>query len=433
MKISVIGAGYVGLITGLGFAEIGHQVMCFDHDLEKINKLQSKVMPIFEAGAEKLLQKHENKNICFTANFEKAVEFSNIVFLCINLDTNKNSAKNLHFLYTLIVKIAGLQTGDTFIVMKSTAPVGTHTSLVKKLNLTKKSKIHLTTNPEFLSEGEGIKNFLYPHRIIIASDSKMALRKIRNIYRPLITKKSPLIEMKPSSAEMTKHAANSFLATKISFINEISRICEHSEADIADVQKGLGLDPRIGSKFINPGLGYGGSCLPKDVSALIQLAKSKNDNLHLLKSVKKTNDLQMLNISLKIKSTIKNNKMQQITIWGASYKPGTDDIRNSSAVIVIKSLLTLGVKINVFDPKALDNLKNMNLTGSLSYFNEPYASLKNSEFLIILTDWQQFLSVDMRRMKKIMKRHFIFDARNIYSPTVMRKLGFHYNCIGRQP
>ncbi len=431
MKISIIGAGYVGLTTGLGLAEMGHQVMCFDHDLEKITQLQKKQMPLFEAGSGRLLRKHENKSIWFTSHLKKAANFSNIVFLCVNLESKNKSTENINLLYNLLTKIASHQSRETFIVIKSTAPVGTHVQLVQKLNKAKITHVHLITNPEFLSEGEALKNFLYPYRIIIASNSTAGLRKLKNIYRPLVNKKSSVIIMSPTSAEMTKHAANAFLATKISFINEISRVCEFRGANITEVQQGLGLDPRIGKHFLNPGPGYGGSCLPKDVAALIQLTKNKTESLHLLKAVQKTNDLQTANTALKIKTLIIKNNIRQITVWGASYKPGTDDIRNSPAVEIIKSLIHLPIKINIYDPKAQANLKSIKLPGAVTYFDDPYLSSTKSEFLIILTDWRQFQKIDLLKIKKMMKRNFVFDARNIYSLISMSKMGFEYHSIGR--
>lgn len=432
MKISIFGTGYVGLVSGLGFAEMGHKVMCFDHDAKKIDQLNKKKVPLFEAKVGKLLKKHSGKNIHFTSQLETAVHFSDILFLCINLDSTLNGKINTDALFALIKKIKLLARKNKTVVLKSTVPIGTHRKMDILLESKKQSiKIDLITNPEFLSEGEAIQNFLNPYRIILGSDSPPAIKKLKQIYKPWLKKNTPLLEMDPTSAEMTKHAANCMLATRISFMNEISRLCELNEANIDEIKKGLALDPRIGSYYLNPGPGYGGSCLPKDIMSLIDLASKQNENLHLLKAVRKTNELQIENTFLKIKKMIKEKQIQQITIWGVSYKAGTDDIRQSAAVCILKKLLREKIKIKVFDPAALQNLKKLKLNSKLILTDQQYESLIGSDLLVILTDWLQFKKPHFKKMKAALQSPLVFDAKNIFDPIKMKAHGFTYHSLGR--
>ncbi|MBC7754967.1 MAG: UDP-glucose/GDP-mannose dehydrogenase family protein, partial [Moraxellaceae bacterium] len=369
MKISVFGTGYVGLVSGLGFAEMGHQVLCYDVDSKKISQLIQRTLPIYEADAERLLLKHTGRKIQFTDHFETAVNFSDVIFLCVNLHQHKKGHTETQKLISLIEQIKNKIEQNKVIVLKSTAPVGTHLALERRFKKNKsKPTIEFITNPEFLSEGEAVQNFLKPDRIIIGGASASAIKKLKKIYQPWIKKNIPLIQMDANSAEMTKHAANCMLATRVSFINEISRLCEKSKCDISLVKAGLSLDPRIGSMFLNPGPGYGGSCLPKDISSVIHLGESLDENMHLLKAVRNTNDKQISHTISKIEAIIKKNKIRQITIWGASYKAGTDDLRCSVAFEIIGALAIHKIKIHLHDPAALSNLEKLDLPPNIELF-----------------------------------------------------------------
>ncbi len=431
MKISIFGTGYVGLISGLGFAEMGHQVLCYDTISAKIHQLIQNKLPIYEANAGKLLTKHLGRKISFTDHFATAVHFSDVIFLCVNLSSDKKGSAGTSALFSLIRNIQKQMDQNKVIVFKSTAPVGTHNEIEMQLKQRKsKFKIDLITNPEFLSEGEAVRDVLKPHRIIIGGSSTQGLKKIKRIYQPWINKNSPLLYMDASSAEMTKHAANSMLATRVSFMNEISRLCEKSKCHIDSVKIGLASDPRIGPLYLNTGPGYGGSCLPKDISSLIGLGDSLDEKMHLLKAVKRTNDLQLNHTIAKIQSVILKHKIRQISVWGASYKAGTDDLRCSPALEIIKTLAAQKIKIRLYDPAALASLEKINLPPNVQIFADQKKSLMLSELLVVLNEWPQFGQFPLSKLKRSLKKANVFDCKNIFNVTAMKKHGISYSRLG---
>ncbi|OFZ29725.1 MAG: hypothetical protein A2622_10925 [Bdellovibrionales bacterium RIFCSPHIGHO2_01_FULL_40_29] len=425
MKITVIGTGYVGLVTGLGFAELGHHVLCYDHDNLKIESLKNGIVPFYEAQTEKVLLKHLNKRIHFTSNLATAITHANILFFCIGLTEEKTLRAQTAGLMTLIKSISEASK-NKLIVLKSTAPIGTHQLIQKKF-----PNLRLVTNPEFLSEGQAIKDFMKPHRVIIGTSQKKDASILTRIYSPLVKSTSQIIIMDAVSAELTKHSANAMLATRVSFINEISRLCELTGGNIDLIKRGIGTDPRIGLQFLNAGIGYGGSCLPKDILALDHAAKASGETLHLIRAVKKTNQIQLKNSFQKIKTIVQKNKIKSVTVWGLSFKPKTDDLRESPALALLQKIMSLDLNIKVCDSVAKKPFEKLKWSRGIEFHHDIYTSLKGSELLLILTEWPQFTSANLKKIKSTMKKPILFDGRNIFDPLKMKKMGFEYHSVGR--
>ncbi len=427
MKICVVGVGYVGLVTGVCLADLGNDIICVDIDKEKINNLKKGILPIFEPGLEELLKRNK-KRIKFTTLLKEGVQKSEIIFIAVGTPPKENGEADLTFVKDVAKGIGKYINGYKIIVDKSTVPVGMGDiiSSIINLNMKKKYSFDVVSCPEFLREGSAIHDFMNPDRIVIGTSKKEVGNKVAEIFRPISTK---IIITDIRSAEMIKYASNSFLATKISFINEIANICERVGADVKVVAEAMGMDKRIGGLFLEAGAGFGGSCFPKDVSALINIARHEDYEPMILNAVMETNKLQRKVIFNKIKKVLGTIEGRQIGILGIAFKPNTDDIRDSVAIEIINLLLQKGCNIKVFDPAAMENAKKV-LKG-IHFCKNIYSVAENSECLVILTEWNEFKEADLNKIKKLMKRPSIVDGRNIYDPKFVKKLGFEYQGVGR--
>jgi UDPglucose 6-dehydrogenase len=415
MRVGIIGCGYVGLTTGVCLAELGHRVVCVDNDEEKIKKLLSGTLPIYEPGLDKLIKKNKNK-IKFSTNIKDAVVNNEIIFICVGTPSNPNGSPDLSYVENVAREIAKYLDSYKIIVEKSTVPVETADWIKKTIERYKKNNVEfdVVSNPEFLREGTAVQDFLYPDRIVIGVESEKAKKSMLKLYQKI---KSPKIVVDTKSAELIKHASNSFLATKISFINAVSNICELSGADVEKVALGIGLDKRIGKDFLKAGIGYGGSCFPKDVDAFIWISEKLGYDFSLLKEVKKINERQRELFIKKIEDTLWTLKDKTIGILGLSFKPNTDDIREAPSIYIIKSLKEKGAKIKAYDPKAL--LKMKQVFPDITYCDNPYEVAKNSDCLVILTEWPEFRKLDLKKIKNLLNQPIIIDGRNIFEPQKM--------------
>jgi len=428
MRVGIIGCGYVGLTTGVCLAELGHRVVCVDNDEEKIKKLLSGALPIYEPGLDKLIKKNKNK-IKFSTNIKDAVVNNEIIFICVGTPSSSDGSPNLSYVENVARGIAKYLDSYKIIVEKSTVPVETADWIKKTIERYKKNNVEfdVVSNPEFLREGTAVHDFLYPDRIVIGVESEKAKKSMLKLYQKI---KSPKIVVDTKSAELIKHASNSFLATKISFINAVANICELSGADVEKVALGMGLDKRIGKDFLKAGIGYGGSCFPKDVDAFIWISEKLGYDFSLLKEVKKINERQRELFIKKIEDTLWTLKDKTIGILGLSFKPNTDDIREAPSIYIIKSLKEKGAKIKAYDPKAMVKMKQV--FPDITYCDNPYEVAKNSDCLVILTEWPEFRKLDLKKIKNLLNQPIIIDGRNIFEPQKMIKLGFVYKCIGRK-
>jgi len=439
MNICIIGTGYVGLVTGTCFSEMGNNVICVDIDENKINKLSKGIPTIYEKGLEDLLKRNlKEERISFSTNINESLEKSLIVFITVDTPSYDDGKPDLKNLIKVSEDIGKYIKDYKIIVNKSTAPIGTCEKIksiieneLEKRNL--KIDFDIVSNPEFLKEGSAIEDFMKPDRIIIGTESKKAIEILKDLYLPFVKNDNPIIEMDIRSAEMTKYASNAFLSTKISFINEIANICEIFGADINNVRKGMSYDSRIGHKFLFPGIGFGGSCFPKDIKILDYIARKNGYNPKIIRSVNEVNEEQKLILIKKIINRFGNNlEDKKVAIWGVSYKPYTDDIREAPSLKIIESLLNLNAKVSAFDPEAIENARlYFKSNPRIEFTNNMYTCLENSDFLLLLTEWPQFRRPDFEKVKYLLKNPVIFDGRNQYEINIMKKLGFEYFCIGR--
>ncbi|MFN8575773.1 MAG: UDP-glucose/GDP-mannose dehydrogenase family protein [Candidatus Sericytochromatia bacterium] len=439
MKISIIGTGYVGLVSGTCFAEMGNDVICADINSEKVEQLKNGIIPIYEPTLEELVKRnYKEERLFFTSDIKEAIETSLIIFIAVDTPSQEDGSPNLKRVESVARDIGKYINSYKIVVNKSTVPVGT-ADFVKSIILEEMEKreenieFDMVSNPEFLKEGTAIEDFMKPDRVVIGTDNVRTAEIMKELYSPFVRNDNPIITMDIKSAEMTKYAANAFLATKISFINEIANLCEALGADVANVKKGMASDSRIGGQFLFPGLGYGGSCLPKDVKIINNSAKESDYKATIFETVNKINDRQKTIIVDKIFKYFKNKKDLTIGIWGLSFKPQTDDIREAPSIIIIKKLIENGFKINAYDPEAIENVKKLlGENENIKYFENMYDALDGVDAMLLVTEWMQFRRPDFEKMKKLMKNPLIFDGRNQYEPTNMRKIGFSYYCIGRQ-
>ncbi len=433
MKISIIGTGYVGLVQAACFADTGNNVICMDVDEKKINGLKRGLIPIYEPGLEEMVRRNtQDGRMEFTTNLRHAVEKSKVIFLCLPTPQSEDGSADLTHVLAVTEHIAELINEDKIIVSKSTVPVGTVDKIKHAIRKKSKYEVEVVSNPEFLKEGTAIQDSLKPDRIVIGSRNKKAIAVLSELYAPFIRTGNPILVMDERSAEMTKYAANAFLATKISFMNELANLCEKVGADIDWVRKGIGSDPRIGQQFLFAGIGYGGSCFPKDVKALVRTSKEYEFELKILRSVDEVNERQKRTLFRKL-SKYYNGQLKEriITIWGLAFKPQTDDMREAPSIEVINSLLEAGARIKAHDPIALARAKSI-YNGRVEFYDNNYEALKGAEALLIITEWNEFRKPDFARMKSVMKKPLIFDGRNIYDPKEMRDSGFTYFGIGRK-
>ena len=432
MKLCMIGTGYVGLVSGVCFSDLGNTVYCVDKDVNKINSLNKGLVPIYEPGLEEILRKnHKQKRLFFTSNLKKAVQNSDIIFICVGTPTQKNrNSADLKYVFKVANELKKLISKYKIIVTKSTVPITTGDKIEKILNNLKKNKlIDVVSNPEFLREGEAIRDFTYPDRVIIGTDSKKANKILKSLYMPIIKKSSRYFNTSRRGAELIKYASNSFLATKISFINELANLCEKTGVDIKDVSLGMGLDQRIGDRFLRAGPAYGGSCFPKDTRALIDIGNKFKTDLTIVKSVVASNNSRKTLLLERVKSILNNKlKNKKITFLGVTFKPNTDDMREASSIPMISYLNKKNSKINYYDPSGekveFKNLKNVKFSKSIKL------ACLNADLVILHTEWNDFKLLNFKKLVK--KNNFkIFDMRNIYSPLKMKKLNIKYYGIGR--
>ncbi len=432
MKISVIGTGYVGLVAGTCLAESGNDVLCVDIDIKKVRTLQQGKSTIFELGLEEYLKKNVvEKRLKFTTSIAEGVKHSEVIFLALPTPQSEDGSADLRHVLEAAKEIGKNINGYKVIVDKSTVPVGTADKVHEVISKETAHEFDVVSNPEFLKEGSAVNDFMKPDRIVIGSRSQRAIKIMQDLFAPFVRTGNPIIIMDERSAEMTKYAANSFLATKISFMNEIANLCEKVGADVDFVRKGIGTDPRVGSQFLFAGVGYGGSCFPKDVSALVKTSTDYKYDFKILKEVQEVNKSQRKRFASKIIKHFGGNlKGKKIAVWGLSFKPNTDDMREAPSLVVIHELLKHNATVHVHDPIAIETAKHV-LKNSVKYFKNNYDALKGADALVIVTEWNEFRRPDFSRMKSLMKQQVIFDGRNIYDPAILSEMGFKYFSIGR--
>ena len=432
MKITVVGTGYVGLVTGTCFSETGNKVTCVDIDAQKVNKLSNGQITIYEPGLEKIfLRNIKEGRLTFTTELEKAIEGAEIIFLALPTPPGADGSADLKYVLGVADQLGKILKDYKVIVNKSTVPVGTADKVTKAIAKNYTGAFDVVSNPEFLREGVAVDDFMKPDRVVVGTKSERAKKLMSDLYAPFVRQGNPIIFMDERSSELTKYAANSFLATKISFMNEIAQLCERMGADVDMVRRGIGSDDRIGKRFLFPGIGYGGSCFPKDVQALIMSSDEVNYDFEILKAVEKVNALQKLSLVEKISSYYKGQlKGKHIALWGLAFKPNTDDIREAPALSIIDALVSMGATITAYDPEAMPNVKAQ-IGDKIQYAQSQYEALTGADFLIIATEWSEFRTPDFERIEKEIKNKIIFDGRNLFEVAKMKELGYHYVSIGR--
>jgi UDPglucose 6-dehydrogenase len=433
MKIAVIGTGYVGLVTGTCLAETGNVVTCVDINEEKVQMMRNGKVPIYEPGLDALFHRNiEQGRLKFTSNLAEAVADSKIIFLALPTPPGENGAADLSYVLGASKDIAKLITEYKVIITKSTVPVGTADKVVKVFKDNTSVEVDVVSNPEFLREGVAVDDFMKPDRVVVGTRSARAQKLISELYGPYVRQGNPIIYMDERSSELTKYAANSFLATKISFMNEIANLCELVNADVDSVRKGIGADERIGRRFLFPGVGYGGSCFPKDVQALAMSADEHQYDFKILNAVMDVNALQKKVLVEKMRKYYNGNLQgKKFALWGLAFKPATDDIREAPALYIIDELLKDGAQIVAFDPEAMDNVKKV-VGDKIEYAANQYEALRNADALIIVTEWSVFRTPEFDQMEKALKHKVVFDGRNLYDLQKMIDCGYYYNSIGRK-
>lgn len=438
MNLSVIGTGYVGLVSGTCFAEMGNNVICVDNNKDKLEKLKKGIVPIYEPGLEILFHRNiEKKRLTFTDDLKKAVLESDIIILCLPTPQGEDGSADLKHVFEVADKIGKIleespSKNFKIIVNKSTVTVGTSKAVTKIIEKHGVGSFEVVSNPEFLREGFAVDDFMKPDRIIVGANSQKVFDRMRTLYEPFVRQGNPIFEMNPESSEVTKYAANSYLAMRITYMNELANFCEVVGADVEMVRKGMGADTRIGKRFLFPGIGYGGSCFPKDVNALIKTSEDNDSPIRLLKVVDEANKLQKLILVKKIlKHFDRNIKGKKFAVWGLAFKPNTDDMREAPSIYIIKELIRLGAKVSAYDPAAMENAK-FYLDDILDYTQDQYSILKDANALLILTEWNEFRNPDFNRIKTELESPVIFDGRNVFEIKKMEELGFTYYSIGRE-
>ena len=432
MKITVVGTGYVGLVTGTCFAETGNKVSCVDIDKSKVDKLSSGQITIYEPGLEKIfLRNIKEGRLTFTTQLETVLEDAEIIFLALPTPPGADGSADLKYVLGVADHLGKIMKGYKVIVNKSTVPVGTADKVQAAIAKNYKGAFDVVSNPEFLREGVAVDDFMKPDRVVVGTRSDRAKKLMSDLYAPFVRQGNPVIFMDEKSSELTKYAANSFLATKISFMNEIAQLCERMGADVDMVRRGIGSDDRIGKRFLFPGIGYGGSCFPKDVQALIMSSDEVKYDFEILKAVEKVNANQKVHLVEKVKAHFKNNLQgKQVALWGLAFKPNTDDIREAPALSIIDALTQMGAKVTAYDPEAMPNVKAQ-IGDKIKYATSQYDALSGADFLIIATEWSEFRTPDFERMETEIKNKIIFDGRNLFEVAKMKELGYHYESIGR--
>lgn len=433
MNISVIGTGYVGLVTGTCLAETGNDVLCIDIDADKVKQMQNGVVPIYEPQLDVLFERNiKAGRLKFSTALEAGIKHGDIIFLALPTPEDEDGSADLSYVLGAATDIGKLLTEYKVIVDKSTVPVGTADRVAETIAKETTVAFDVVSNPEFLREGFAVEDFLKPERIVIGSSSDKATELMERLYKPFVRSGNPIIIMDEKSAELTKYAANSFLATKITFMNEIANFCEKVGADVDKVRIGMGTDSRIGKRFLFPGIGYGGSCFPKDVKALHKSGKDNNYNFDILNAVIKVNDLQKRVLLPRVDAFFKGDlKDKKIAIWGLAFKPETDDIREAPALYIIEDLIKSGASVTAFDPEAMENVKRK-FGNQINFASDMYGAIENADALIICTEWSIFRTPDFKRLKSGMNAPVIFDGRNLYDVEDIKNVGFYYSSIGRK-
>jgi len=434
MKITIVGTGYVGLVTGTTFAEIGHEVMCIDNDESKIRKLKKLEMPIYEEGLEEMVRRNVKAGrLRFSTSIKEGTEFATVIFIAVGTPPGYKGEANMSYVERVGREVAENMKSYRLLVEKSTVIVNTNQQLKRTMNKYLKDDIpfDVASNPEFLREGTAIKDAFHPDRIVVGVESQQAGNFLRDIYAPIVNKsKCEYLEMNIASAELTKHAANSFLAMKISFINAVSRICEMTGADIKQVAHGIGLDERIGKSFLYAGIGYGGSCFPKDVDAFIRMGDDLGYSLNILKEVQRININQREHLMRKLQHELWVLEDKVIAVLGLAFKPGTDDVREAPSLYFVPQLLERKAKLRIWDPIAKEKFDQLH--PGLSYFDTPLECCKGADAVLILTEWPEVRNIDIKKLKEELKHPIVIDGRNVFEPAEMLKNGFIYKCIGRE-
>jgi UDPglucose 6-dehydrogenase len=433
MKIAVVGTGYVGLVTGTCFAETVNTVTCIDIDQEKVKKLKGGRITIYEPGLEQLFERNIKQNrLTFTNNLSEGIEEADVIFLALPTPPGEDGSADLKYILKVADDLGPLLKDYTVIVDKSTVPVGTADKVRSRIAAKAKVEFDVVSNPEFLREGVAVEDFMKPERVVIGTGSQRARKLMETLYSPYVRQGNPLVFMDERSAELTKYAANSFLATKISFMNEVANLCELLGADVDAVRKGIGTDSRIGKRFLFPGIGYGGSCFPKDVQALAKSAQDSKYDFKILKAVMDVNSYQKTKLMSRVREYFKGDlKGKKIAIWGLAFKPHTDDIREAPALYNIEELLMEGAIIRAHDPEAMENVKKI-FGDKIQYFENPYEAAEDADAIFIATEWPEFRTPDFEKLSSIVKAKVIFDGRNVYELNMMKEQGYHYFSIGRE-
>ncbi len=431
-RIAVIGTGYVGLVTGTCFAETGNQVICVDINEEKVNQLRNGVIPIYEPHLDVLFERNIKSNrLTFTTNIEEGIKDAEIIFLALPTPPGEDGSADLSYILGVADQLGHLISDYKVIVDKSTVPVGTAQKVKEAVSKNAKVDFDVVSNPEFLREGFAVDDFMKPDRVVIGSSSDRAKKIMDQLYKPFVRQGNPVIFMDEKSAELTKYAANSFLATKITFMNEIANFCEKVGADVDKVRIGIGSDERIGKRFLFPGIGYGGSCFPKDVQALVKSGNENDFSFEILKAVMEVNESQKTILMPKVLNFFRGDlKNKKIAVWGLAFKPDTDDIREAPALYIINELLSHGAIVSVYDPEAMDNVKRI-LGDKIEFTSNEYETLKDADALIICTEWGVFRNPDFEKMATLLKDKVVFDGRNLFDLNEMNEKGFYYASIGR--
>ncbi|MFH0736018.1 MAG: UDP-glucose/GDP-mannose dehydrogenase family protein [bacterium] len=438
MKLAIVGTGYVGLVSGTCFAEMGNEVICVDNNQAKLKKLKEAEVPIYEPGLDILFYRNiAKKRLIFTDDLSSTVKESQVIFLCLPTPQDEDGSADLKYVFGIaeeIGKILKLEGDNSFkvIVNKSTVPVGTCLAVTAIIAKHGVNNFEVVSNPEFLREGFAVDDFMKPDRIVIGANSQEALSIMKSIYEPFVRQGNPIIEMNPESSEVTKYAANSYLAMRITYMNELANFCEKVGANVDLVRRGMGTDSRIGKRFLFPGIGYGGSCFPKDVNALIKTSTENNAEMKILKLVDQVNKEQKKVLVTKILNHFENDiKGKKFAVWGLAFKPNTDDMREAPSVVIIKELLKNGASVSAYDPAAFENTK-FYLQESIEYNEDQYETLKDADALLILTEWNEFRNPDFTKILDTLKNKLIFDGRNIFDPEKMKELNITYYSIGRK-
>ncbi len=433
MKICCIGCGYVGLVAGTCLSDMGNDVICIDVDKRKVDGLKKGVLPIYEPGLKEMVDRNaREKRLTFSADIKDGIQNADVIFIGVGTPPDENNCADISAIVSVAESIGKYMNGYKVIVNKSTAPVGTVEKIGKivKSSQSKAIKFDMVSNPEFLREGQAIKDFTNPDRIVMGLKSKKARQIMLSIYSGIARADKPVMFTDIRSAELIKYASNAMLATRISFMNEIAQLCEKVGGDIKAVAKGMGLDDRIGPRFLQAGVGYGGSCFPKDVKALEQIMKANGVDASILTAVDAVNEQQKRSLLPKITKLVPNLNGKQIAIWGLAFKPKTDDMREAPSITIINQLQERGAKIRAFDPEAQESAKKV--LKDVTYCEDPYSTLTGCDALVVVTEWNSFRALDLKRVKQLLKHPNIIDGRNLYEPQEMKKLGFKYICVGRK-